>query len=364
MRQDWSVWMTLLCGFSLAGCARSPAEPLPPTSPGVRTAESRADVAAMLNELMASEFCDSVRGRFMPLAHTKDGLPAQGDEAVGGRWWIRDCRAQVAQGQTAIYMSGVGWAWAEGSKAFWGTSDYVYFSAAGTMVGLTDVMFDPARRVATLQFVPTATPFVWSGVTNQLEAHGSIPGQVLSILTLGLLSGSIDDSATNRAREIVAQSFARQLSSGFVLTLDVTHRQRDVHAVGQVVGPLRPFTDGIRWVVNEQEVLHARPGAVHVNGPFAPTPAAAVDFVTVSGVLQYRVECVADVATWFQPTARGLPPLLPPSLHGQNGLVSGAATRVVASSCPWYLITQPASGDVVANVRVRADVSGYPAAGL
>lgn len=334
----------------------------------VRTAESRADIAVMLTDMMVSEVCDQVRGRFLPIGHTTNGEPGRGNEPAGGRWWVRDCRAQAYQGQVALYLSGVGWAWAEGSDGFgvrWGTAEYAFFNAAGTVVGFTDMSFDADRRIAWLQFRPSGVPYLSTGVTNRLEAHGNLPGKVVSVFTLGLFSGAIDDRANDTARMVIAKSFERQISSGFIVTFDVTRRQRDLASFGLTEAPLRPFNDGVRWLVNERQVLHPRPGGVHVNGPFAATHTAGVDFRILSGALKYRVECEREVATWFEPMTRGSPPVLPAVTHAQAGIVSGGSdTRHVAAGCPWYLITEPASDEVVvADVRVRADVSGHPVAG-
>lgn len=356
----------LFCGTACGGgeaVARGPAVPQL-----ARTAESRHDVAELLTEAMAAEVCDQVRGRFLPIAHTEDGGPSRGDEPVGGRWWVRDCRVQIYQGQVALYLAGTGWAWAKGSKGFglrWGTADYVIFAAGGTVLGTTDLGWDPVRKTAWVQFRPSAVPFLQAAPTSRLEAHGNIPGKLFSGITFGIFSGALDDKANDAALEQITAAFLRQLSAGFAMSYDPQRRQRDVMALNASAAPLRPFTDGVRWLVNERQVLHRKPGGVHVVGPFAPTPTANVDFRVEDGSVQYRAECETSVAAWFEPVLRGAPPALPPVTHGQAGVLgSGASTRTLTVLCPWYLLTEPLTDAVTVDVRVRADRSAYPAAGL
>ena len=245
-----------------------------------------------------------------------------------------------------------------------GVRDYVYFAAAGTVVGSVDMSFDPTRRMAWGQFSPTMVPYIATGVTNRIETESNIVGGLGSFVTLGALGSYADGKATEKAATMVADAFTRQLRSGVAITFDLARRQRDVVGLGQVA-PLRPFADDVRWLVNEQQVLHAKAGAAHVVGPFAPTHGAGVDFAVLRGTLRYRAECEADVVEWFEPVTRGVRPVLPPVRHAQSGTVSAGmpVRRTLAAPCPWYLITEPGSEEVVANVRVRADTSGYPAAG-
>jgi hypothetical protein len=364
-----SRFAATLAVIAVCGCgsASEPAKPPPAVPPIARAAESRSDVAAMLTAVMTAEVCDQLRGRFLPIAHVRQGEVAVGGEPVGGRWWVRDCRTRTYQDQLALYLDGVGWAWGEGTKgvgAKFSVHDYVYFAAAETTLGFVDASFDPSRQLGWVQFRPTSVPYLTSSVTNTVTAHGNLLGNVASFASFGLLGDYADQKAQESAQQIVAQSFAKQIGAGFILMFDVAHRQRDVVTAGQAA-PLRPFADGLRWLVNERQVLHARPGALHINGPFAPTQSAGVDFLVTSGELRYRAECERDVLTWLEPAMRGLPPSLPPLAHAQGGSVTpGAAThRTLAASCPWYLVTQPSSDDVVADVRVRADTSAYPAAG-
>lgn len=352
------------------GCSTSasnpPSSPVPPL---VRTAESRPEVAAFLAETMVAEVCDQVRGRFLPIAQVPPGTPARGDEPVGGRWWVRDCRARTYEGDAAIYLEGVGWAWAGAEKdyvvASWSTSEYVFFGAAGTVVGAVDLAFDPQRRLASVQFKPRQVPYLNTTVTNRLEAHGSFGGKVISVISLGFAADHADDKANEIARSTLAEAFARQLGAGFAVTVDVPRRQRDTISLNSSAPPLRPYADGPRWLVNERQILHPKRGAFHVVGPFAPTPAANIDFNVVSGTVRYRAECENFVTAWFEPVVRGVAPILPVAAHGQAGVLGvGPTTRTLGTMCPWYLITEPTFGDATVDVRVRADRSGYPVPGL
>lgn len=373
----WTCFRLLGATCGLAACAGSPPE-RPPVTLLVRTAESRTEIATLLTETFASEFCDQVRDRFLPVALTAEGAPARGDEPVGGRLWVRTCRTQSYPSgpgtyggpEVAVYLDGVGWAWAEGSKGFiwsYGTAAYAYFSGAGTVVGTVDAAFDPVGKLETIQFRPTSVPYLNTAGTNRLEAHGNAVATVGSVVLLGLpflLADKIDDAANDTVRDLIAQAFGRQIGSGFVITFDVARKQWDRVVLGQLP-PLHPFSDGVRWLVNEQQVMHS-PGGVNVNGPFQPTRAAGVDFQVVSGSIRYRAECDRDVVAWFEPVARGSAPTLPSPQHAQTGVLSEGArvTRTVAASCPWYLITEPVGdADATVNVRVRADSSGYPVAG-
>lgn len=367
--RSWSyaASVTVLASTGCGGTGERPA-PAQPFPPLVRTAESRADVAAMLVEVMASEICGQLRGRFLPIGDVKAGAVPRGDEPVGGRWWVRDCRAKAFGGQVALYLQGAGWAWGDASEGMlgveFGVRDYVYFAAAGTVVGTVDMSFDAVRRIAWGQFAPTMHPYVATGLTRHVETEGNWAGSIASFISFGALGSYADGRANEKATTMIANSFTELLTSGFVFTFDVVRRQPDAYAAGKAA-PRHPFNDDTRWLVNEQQVLRRKPGGVHVVGPFAPTQAAGVDFSVDEGMVHYRAECEADVIRWFEPTAHGRWPELPPARHAQTGLVSagGATRRTVGAACPWYLITQPLTEKAVANVRVRADTTGYPMAG-
>lgn len=321
-----SLVASFLAGMAILGCGGAPPPPPPVLAPPMaRIPAGQADTAAMLTEMLAIEYCDQARGRFLPIAYTRGGRLPRGDEPVGGRWWVRDCRARVFEGQLALFLDGVGWAWAEGEEDFliagWRTAEYAFFAAGGTVVGPVDV--DLAGKRLWIRFQPRMMPYVSSTPTNRVTARGNFGADVLSLLTLGFLGKMADDSANETVERRLATVFTRKLGAGFELWFDVQHRQRDLVTSDAVTPPIRPFSDGIRWLVNERQVFHS--GGVHVNGPYALTQTAGVDFRVLYGTVRYRVECERDVVAWLDPVASGVAPSLPPPAHAQaEGRASSA----------------------------------------
>lgn len=45
-------------------------------------------------------------------------------------------------------------------------------------------------------------------------------------------------------------------------------------------------------------------------------------------------------------------------------LAGTRVARMLAASCPWYLLTEPVGDEAEVNVRVRADSSGYASVGV
>ncbi len=358
--------MRISLGLLVAGCSGTKQAPRPTVAlPAIaRSAESREDIAALLTDMAAVEMCDQVRGRFLPIADVPAEGGERGDEPIGGRWWVRRCIAHVDGGHVSLSLEGFGWAWGQGGAWGFNLHDYIFFGGGGRVIGDVDASYDQSRRLAWMQFRPLGEPVVGSTITSTVETHANFWGSLLDVVSIGIAG----DSADSRAREIVdskvREAFQRRLGAGFVVLFDLAHRQRDGFVTASA-SPLRPFGSDRRWLVNERQILRAKPGGYHLNGPFAPTLAAGVDFVVHRGSVRYRAECEADVTAWFEPATRGVRPSLAPPTHTQRGTVAVGplATKSVGAACPWYLITEAAAEDALVDVRVHADETGYPATG-
>lgn len=311
---------------------------------------------------MARSICDRVRGQFLPISElpTADDESPRGDEPIAGRFWVRDCRASVEGGRLELTLGGVGWAWVERSSWGFGLENYVYFAVAGSTIGDVDVGFEPRQGLAMIQFRPVALASVSGGALGTVETRTNVGGAILNIVSIGSLGAYADGKARRAIDEKVRTAFAGRLGAGFFVTYDIARQQVDSFGAGGPP-PMRPFADGTRWLANERQVLRDAPGGVHVLGPFAATPAAAIDYRVLSGAIRYRAECVHDVARWFDGVAQGRATALPPPTHSQAGLIrQGESVVSISVPCPFYLLHEASTPSVVVDVRVRADVSGYP----
>ena len=243
----------------------------------IRTAESRADVIAMATELVATDACESVRGRFLPLLQLPLVGPPRGDEPVDGRWWVQTCTPELRNGQVELNLSGVGWQYVNRAgdgllQSNFRVIGYVHFAATGTVVATVDMSFDPIRHLAWLQFRPTTVPVHRAWLTSQTKPVGNWLGKMMNLLDEERVDADANQTVVGQANDALFNG----LNAGFALTYDLRTHQRDLIAGGRVP-PQHPLGDSIPWLINEREILRAA-GGFHVNGPFASTQGAGVDF--------------------------------------------------------------------------------------
>lgn len=349
------------CGSSSSSAA-APAQ----TPPIVRTSASRPEIVALGGALFAEHLCERLRGQFLPLGEVSEDedVKPRGDEPIGGRFWVRQCQTSLNGARVAMSLEGIGWAWVHRGAWGFGLNDYVYFTASGSVVGEVDMSFDGAQQVAWAQFRPVLPPVATGAAIGTVETRANLGGALLHVISRGWAGEKADSTAREKLGAAVQSAFSERLGTGFFVTYDIRRHQADNFGAASLP-PLRPFTDGRRWLVNERELLRRAPGGLHILGPFAPTRAGSIDYVVREGSMRYRAECEQDVVAWLGALPRGAAPLLPPPQHTQTGVLGvGTSTVTLGAACPFYVIHEAASDLVTVDVRVRADASGYPAMGL
>lgn len=336
----------------------------PPTPPlAVRTAESRADIAAMATAVMAAEVCPNLRGRFLPIPLVPDGVPPLGDEPAGGRFFVRECQAGIRDGYVWIFVAGVGWAWVDVVREEWtakvGVHQHVSFGLKATVTGAVDLVYDPATDIATSRFVAVSVPLIEPVLLGGVRAI-PVNGQAKIARWLSVdLDRRARDAIPPELRQRVFESLVR----GAALDSRIAARQQMVRPLGLPNAPGRPFKDDVRSLVNERQEL--MPGGMHIVGPFAATPGARIDFNVLFAPVTFRVQCEQDALGIAQALETGQPPQATPNQQGlAASLPVGPGHQAVSSPCPWYLITQPESVHAVLELRVRASHAVYPAPGL
>lgn len=348
--------------LGLVGCASAKPSSSAPSLP-LRSAATRTDIMMLMAESLAREFCLRVEGRFLPLSQSGVEGPQAGELAVTGRWWIRECAAELRGGFIGLRLGGPGWQWVDRTESDHRIRQYVYFHATTTSWGIVDATYAAAPHVLSLWFSPVAPPGVEAtGIGPVAAKSQGVLGTAIDmfdVITLGLLV-DVDGRTKQKINDEAVSRFREQLGRGFTVTYDLGLKQLDVSLQAMPAGmtPLRPFKDGRAWLAHERQEVHDASGAFHVVGPFDPAIGVDIDFDVEAGPgLDYRAECVSDVVQWFANVENGTSPHPPVSQNGQDGRAAPGVSvrRIVMPWCRWYLVTGTQGGDVRAAVRVRAN---------
>jgi hypothetical protein len=339
----------------LAGCGSShsyrPAEPN-------RSAVGDADIRQLVLDAAADgRTCDKVRDRFV-------GLPVEGGPTgamaamtpIGGRWWIRGCAVAREGTRLRLRLAGPAWYRVDHEEDGFSVHQDVYFNVDAQMTGALDIGYDPVARLASLWFTPTQDADVRIEPLARINLHAETPGAfLLKMFTFGLVP-----SAVARA-EVVSkgeENFRRRLDSGVTITvaMDLNRNNQVDLLVGQLArgqAPLRPFTDGAPWLLNEREALFL--GGAQVAGPFPPQ-ATVLDAVVEQGAgADYALVCARDVQLAFNNVSVGASPDFPPAAVFMRGQVTRGALQSAPISvpCPWYLVSTTRDANAVVAIRIR-----------
>jgi hypothetical protein len=256
-----------------------------------------------------------------------------------------------------IRLSGPAWYRVDREKDGFSIHQYVYLSVDTTMTGALDVGYDPALRLASLWFTPTDETQVELHPVGPLNLH---PETLWAAVFLWPFAGSVAKAEVVSEGE---EQFRNQLGKGITLTMDLAHdSQFDLllGALGRGQAPLRPFWNGLPWLLNERETLF--PDGLQVAGPFPPT-ATWMDAVVEQGPgADYAFVCARELQASFNGVSLGNAPLLPTAAifaHGEL-LPTGMNTAPVDARCPWYFVETTRAEHAVTAIRIRAGADvGY-----
>lgn len=347
-RASLSFVLALVAGCSAPPAAQSPAP--------FRSAAGDSDIRRLVLDRAADgRLCERVRDRFvgLPVENGVSGAAA-GATPIGGRWWIRGCSVERDGNALALRLSGPGWYRVDLQSQGFGVHQDVFFVSDTRFSGALDVGYDPATRVASIWVTPSRPADVHIESVAPIDVHPETIGALLmNVFTLGSVPTAV---ARGQVASQGQQRFRTRLAGGLTLTVDLAHGDQVDLVLGQLprgVSPLRPFTDGLPWLVNEREQLVA--GGVQVAGPFT-TQNVVVDGVVERGnQVQFALVCARDVQIAFNDIgAGGTPTLRPAAVFGRGQFAPGTAgSWRFSASCPWYLLSTTPDASALAAVRVR-----------
>lgn len=352
--------------------ASSPAPEASSASAAAGTAgsEANSDVQALLVDVIAPRLCDALRGSFVGLPGEGGSVgPAAGSDPTVGRWWIRECRAEVRDDRLNLAIAGTGWTWVDRESMGFRVRQYLRFDAHAAFSATMEVGYDRAARVATIWIRPG--PEVQAGVTPrglvQAEATNPLAGMLGGILEL---TGT---SASQRAQQQVAEEGSQRLrerfASGFTVTFAMDEQQMDfmVGALGRGEVPIRPYPPepGVVWSINQR--MQIWPGGLDVLGPLPDGRGEqAVDLELEEGEgTALEVLCASDFERYYDQLLQGASPTMPRGTPVLEIAQAGGAARATIPQlgCPSLLLVTPRQGATLpSRMRVRVTPADAPTA--
>ncbi len=326
------------------------------------------ELSELMAELLAPRICEQVVGSFigLPGDETHEG-PAAGLDPSVGRWWIRQCQADVVEGRLHVAFGGSGWTWLDRETMGFRVRQYLRFDAAATFSASLHVGYDPRTRIATVWLRPAP------GVTAEVRPQGLVRAEATGIFSsvlggiLDLTGSSASDRARAQASEEGSQRLRERLATGFTVTYALDTEQMDFMlgelARGQV--PERPWpTNGVAWMVNERSAVW--PQGMDVVGPIAANAGA----VTLDAHLEegqgavLRRVCADDLSRWLDAAWSGTGS---PTLPGEpvTELSTAGTTRTLRlepRECRSLLLVTPsAQASIPSMLRYRVTPVSPPA---
>lgn len=340
--------------------AAGPAD-CPPSAGGEQgTAD---ELSELLAEVLAPRICEQAIGAFigMPGEGGREGTAAGLDPSVG-RWWIRQCQADVVDGRLAVAIAGSGWTWIDRETMGFRVRQYLRFDGAATFSASLHVGYDARSRTATVWLRPAP------GVTAQIAPQGLVTAEATGVFS-SVLGGILDmagSGASQRARAQAAEEGSAQLrdklQAGFTATYALDTEQMDLMlgelARGQV--PERPWpSTGAAWLINERSSVW--PGGMDVLGPIAEEAGpVTLDVQLEEGEsAALRRVCEADLARWLDAAWNGdqgasnVPPGEP--VLELNAAGQTSSVRLEPRACRTLLLVAPGPGATLpSTLRYRA----------
>lgn len=311
MARSW-VWGVILA----AGCGDVAYDGEAPRAQGTSGGECAQEeqgtpdeVSELLAEVLAPRICEQVRGSFigLPGDESSDG-PAAGLDPSVGRWWIRNCEADVAEGRIRIAISGSGWSWIDRESNGFRVRQYLRFDAAATFAASLHVGYDSRTRLATVWLRPAP------GVQAQVQPQGLVRAESTDVFSsllggiLDLTGSSADDRARQQATDEGSQRLSGRLQTGFTVTYNIDTEQMDF-MLGQLERgqtPQRPWpSSDVPWLVNARSAVW--PAGMDVVGPIPENTGETsldLELEEGEGALVRRV-CADELGRWLDAAWNG-----------------------------------------------------------
>lgn len=350
----------LSCCHLHAACSSSPPQATESPHPALQPTHYEPNpeaLALMAADYFEGAFCQRLEDRFLPLPEPKEeGRPVSSQPPgaavpAAGRLWITGCRVQRESTFLHLSLKGLGWIWVDTTRQGFRVRQYVGFETNINLSGVLTPYYEPAGRVATFWFIP-------SSATAPGSARGALTTKPDTFLAsiLGIFVNS-DAEARKAFDAEVARRFVEKLNSGFTVTYNLATKQIDF-ALGQLPPgqePIRAFSDGRTWLVNEQIILHPELGGVHVTGPFDPATGVDLDLAVYNHPIRYWTECVDVTKARFSALWSGGTLPSPDAAASSSSLAPpGLRTIQLATpNCRWTLLTAAAGTEAHAFIRVR-----------
>lgn len=330
-----------------------------------------ADLRALLTEALTPRLCPRLLNSFvgLPGEGTASG-PAAGTLPTAGRWWIRQCRAQVREDRMELSFGGPGWQWVDREASGFRIRQYMLFEAEASLSTAMSVGYDRQRRVVTLWM--RAAP----GVTAHITPRGSVTANATNFFAtvvggiLPLTGADANQRARTQAEEIGSNQLRDRLGAGFTMTVDLASSQTDfmVGSLQRGEQPERPFPNEAgagAWQLNQRSTV--QPGGLDIVGPvdLSGDP-QALDVVLEEGnAAKVYLACTEDVARYLDARFRDpnaqvqAPPSIPLVDLNQTGQTQRAT--LPRQACPTLLLLAPrpeATVPLRLRYRVAAQRSG------
>jgi hypothetical protein len=307
------------------------APPVTTKSPApVRGAAGDEDLRVMLAQIASARACDEIKGHFQALP--ADGRP----QVMTGALWIHGCRITSSGTKVKFRLEGNGWQWIDEEKkkagATFSLRQYVRFGVVATIAGTLDVGYDPAAHVASVWFTAVGQPDVKFSPIGKLDVDGEGAWSKVLGAAASLLASSPEESAKEDAQKQGATEFAKQLSAGLSVTVDLctgTSRTTPGHTPRGKMAPAGE-SKGI--------AVELQPGGALFFGPNDVDDGLTIETEVTEGKARLQLMCNAEAQAQAKAFMAGQP-LAGATLAAKD--VSGKATLHLDSApCPVTLVAQ------------------------
>ncbi len=318
------------------------------------------ELSELMAEVIAPRICERVVGSFigLPGDEAHEG-PAGGLDPAVGRWWIRQCQADVVDGRLSVAISGSGWTWLDRETMGFRVRQYLRFDAATTFAASLHVGYDSRTRIASIWLRPEP------GVTAEVRPQGLVRAEATGIFSsvlggiLSVTGSSADDRARAQAAEEGSQRLRDRFAAGFTVTYALDSEQMDF-MLGQLERgqtPERPWpSNGAAWIVNERSAVW--PAGMDVLGPI-PDDAGPVtlDVELEEGQsASLRRVCADELGRWLDAAWNGTGSATPPGEVVSELTAAGTSRtlRLESRACRTLLMVTPgAQASIPSVLRYR-----------
>lgn len=337
---------------------------------GGETTAHTDDVGILAVDMIAPHLCDAMRGSFVGLPGEGGATgPASGSDPSVGRWWIRECTAEVQDDRLRVAIAGTGWTWVDRESMGFRVRQYLRFDAHAAFAATIEIGYDRPAHIATIWMRPGPD------VEASVEPRGLVQAEATNVMS-GMLGGLLEltgSSASQRAQQQVAEEGSQRLrerfGSGFTVTFATETNQMDfmVGALARGEVPVRPYAPepAVVWTVNQR--MQIWPGGMDVIGPIPDgqgPQAIDLDLEEGEGLIVEAV-CAPEFERFYDQLLQGGTGAPPTGTRVLEFAQSGRAQRAVVPQlgCETLLIARTRDGATLpARMRTRVCPADAPTA--